>query len=120
MMMTFISLVYRAAADPDVAGRVLQHVLGEPAQLELAQEPLVVDTQDHGVDALLYRLVHHGVTGLARLEELALNLEVMLVGYLLGLAQDPLSLGSLGRELSVKGQGTLNLNNIYYVHFPLV
>src|SRR4030042_5388683 len=120
MIIIFILFPSRVTPEPDVAGSILQSVLGEPPQLIPPEGALMLDAEEDEVRSPLGRFVYHSVAGLPGLKELSRHLKVHVLGYLLGLGQDLLAAFSLGRQIGVKGEGALHLNHMHYVTLPLV
>src|SRR3989304_2457280 len=103
-MMRMSMSVRRHAQEDDLAAGRLQDVLRHAAKLELAVGAPEGHREDDGVRLALRRLVDDGVAGVARLQEVALYLEVLAPRRHLCLREDLLSPLRLRRQLGVQGQ----------------
>ena len=70
---------------------MFQHVLRQAPQLELPERSLVVDTEDDHIGAAFDCLVDDSVPRLSRLHQVALDIQAVLGGDLLGPLQHTLA-----------------------------
>lgn len=104
------------AHDPDLGRGILKDVIGSAPNLERPDEGFVADAQDNGIDGSIASLVDDGLTGFARLEELASDRDAKLVGNLFGTADELFAATGFGFHFSVEWQGAEHfdhVNNIY-------